>query len=171
MEKLNSNVVRVFDDKSKKAEAPIISNEKLESQKKTAISDQIEFVIDKEKRIKDQIPVEYLDKDSGQRLEESFEEARREEEIRKEFENDQRLKESIKKDQEAKRKEELTKKNAYLQPKKKNLVDQGAFKGSKNVQTNQRQVNRTRNSNGTISVVMPKLDLSPKGNGTGKRFT
>jgi len=132
-QKLQSNVVRVFDDKTKKAEAPIISNEKLESQKKTAISDQINYDIAQEKKVEDR--VEFRDSE------------------------------------EAKRKEELTKKNAFLQPKKKNLVDQGAFKGSKNVQTNQRQVNRTRNSNGTISVVIPKLDLTPKGNGSGKRFT
>lgn len=161
MEKtLQNNVVRVFDDKSKIAEAPIISNEKLESQKKTAISDQINVVIDTDKKIEDRL--EFLDEK---------EVTRREAEQNEKYIADIRLKEAIQKEADAKRKKELEKKNAYFQPKKKNLVDRSAFEGSKNVQTNQRKVNRTRNSNGTISVVLPKLDLRPKGNGNGKRFT
>ena len=56
-------------------------------------------------------------------------------------------------------------------PIKKDLVDEAAFKGSKNIETNEKELLRKRNINGTVSVVFPKIDLSPKGNGTGKRFS
>jgi len=56
-------------------------------------------------------------------------------------------------------------------PIKKDLVDEAAFKGSKNIETNEKELLRKRNINGTVSVVFPKIDLSAKGNGTGKRFS
>lgn len=148
-QELQKNVVRVFDDKNKIAEAPIISNEKLESQKKTAISDQIK---EAEKDLTTITKVTAEDLENQKQADLEF--------------RDIQSKEAAEK-----RRKELLRKNAYSQPKKNNLVDRSAFEGSKNVQTNQRQVNRTRNSNGTISVKFPKLDLRPKGNGSGKRFT
>lgn len=150
MEKtLQNNVVRVFDDKNKIAEAPIISNEKLEAQKKTAISDQLN-VVEKDLTTVTKITAEDLERQR---------------------QADQEFRDIQSKEAAEKRRKELLTKKAYSQPKKNNLVDRSAFEGSKNVQTNQRQVNRTRNSNGTISVKFPKLDLRPKGNGNGKRFT
>ena len=121
--------IKVKDDKSKKAESPVISNTKLESQKKTAISKEIQKKKEKEPR----------KPKPAERWDPTKEESR------------------------------PPLKQIFWRKPKVDRIDETAFKGSKNIQTN--KPIKKLNSNGTISVDMPKLDLSPKGNGSGKRFT
>lgn len=142
--------VKVLDRAEFPAESPIISNVNLERQKNTALDNSVAYDLDRVAILKDD-QFNYADQAAVDIAREKASDL-----ARLEKERDKAI---------AKKKELALKMNVLKAAPKKRPV-QNTIKQTVQAKT----VVRTRNSNGTMTVQNPKIDLKPKGAGSGMKL-